>query len=111
MRCGSTSIDEYPTSPVANPADNTNNRVQVDEVWRGFKGGILPEAILVFYRVASSDVRKEERLIPRLVYCEGLWEVKLDHALKFTEKSLPDEVFGFVVVGVAVNEAFVLWQG
>lgn len=34
MRGGSTPIDKYPTSPVTNPANDTNNRVEIHEVQR-----------------------------------------------------------------------------
>jgi len=37
-----------------------------------------------------------------------LREVELNRALKFTEKGLQDKVLGSVIVGVAINETFVL---
>ena len=76
MRCGSTSVDKRPTPPInVNPANDTNNRLEVYEVWRGFHGGILPEAILVLCCIAGSDVREEDGPVPGLMYAEGFKEV------------------------------------
>lgn len=45
------------------------------------------------------------------MYLGGLWEVELHDTLKLAKAGFPDKVLGFVVVGVAVNETFVLQQG
>ena len=53
-------------------------------------------------------MREEDCFVLGLMNLGGFWEVELNHALKFTEKGLLDEVLGSVVVGVAINKAFVL---
>ena len=52
---------------------------------------------------------KEDNFVLRLMYLEGFREVKLNHTLKFPEKGLLDKILRFVVVGILVNKAFVLW--
>ena len=52
---------------------------------------------------------EEDNFVLSLMYLEGPREVKSDHTLKFSEKGLSDEILGFVIVGIAVNEAFILW--
>ena len=64
--------------------------------------------ILVFCCITGLDVREEDCFVLGLMNLGGFWEVELNHALKFTEKGLLDEVLGSVVVGVAINKAFVL---
>ena len=53
-------------------------------------------------------MRKEDSFILTLMYLKGLWKVELYHALKFTEERLLDQVLRSIIVGVAVNETFVL---
>ena len=109
MCCGPTPIDERPTPPVVNPADDANDRVEVDEVWRGLQGRVFPETIFIFCRVTGFDVREDDSFVLRLMYLRGLREIKVDNALKFTKKGLLDEILGVIIVGIAINEAFVLW--
>ena len=95
-------------SPIVNPADDADDCLQVHEVWRGFHGRILPETIFVFCCIAGSDMCEEDGFVLRLMYLEGLWEVESNYALKFAKECLLDEILGFVIVGIAVNEALVL---
>ena len=108
MRRGSTPIDKRPTSPVENPANNTGNSVEIHEVWGWLHSGILPEAIFVLCCFTRLDMRKEDGFVLKSMYLEGFWKVELDHTLKFAKERLLDQVFGSIVVGVAVNETFVL---
>jgi hypothetical protein len=108
MNCGSTPVDERPTSSVENPANNANDRLQVHEVQGGFQGRILPETILIFCHITGSDVCEEDGFILKLMDLEGFGEVELNHALKFAKKGLLDEILRLIVVGVAVDEAFIL---
>ena len=94
--------------PVANSADDASNCLQIHKVWHRFQGRILPEAIFILHRIAGFDVCKEDSFISRLVNFEGSREVELNHTLKLAEKGLMDRILGFVVVGIAVDEAFVL---
>lgn len=95
-------------SAIVNPTDDANNCLQVNEVRRGFHGGILPETIFVFCRIAGFDMCEEDGFVLRLVDLAGFREVKLDHTLKFTEECLLDEILRSVVAGVAVDKAFIL---
>lgn len=54
------------------------------------------------------ELRKEDGFILGEIYLGRFWEVESDHTLKFAEKGLLDEIFGTSIVGVAVNDAFIL---
>ena len=77
-------------------------------MWQGFHGRILPETIFVFCCIAGFDVYEEDSFVLRLMYLEGPWEVELNYVLKFAEECLLDEILGFIIVGVVVNEVLVL---
>lgn len=53
-------------------------------------------------------MREEDSFILREMYLGGPWEVELHHTLKFTEEGLLDKFFRLVIIGVAVDKAFVL---
>lgn len=78
-------------------------------MWRGPNCRVIPEAAFPLSCVTGFDVRQEDRFALRVMYTNGLWEVKLNNTLKFPEESFLDEILGFVVLGIAINKAFVLW--
>ena len=77
-------------------------------MWRGFQGRIFPETILVFYCITGSDVREEDSFILRLMNRGRFREVKSNNVLKFTKEGLLDRILRLIIVGVAINKAFVL---
>lgn len=54
---------------------------------------------------------EEDSFVLRLMNLEGSREVKLNNALKFAKEGLVNEILGFVVVGVSIDETFILLWG
>ena len=75
---------------------------------RGSYGRIFPETVFVFRCITSLDVCEEGGFVLKLMYLGGFREVELNHALKFSKKGLLDKILRFLVVGVAINEGFIL---
>lgn len=75
---------------------------------RGFDSGVFPETVFIFGCFTGFDVREEDGFRLRVMNLGRFREVELNHALKFTEKGLLDEILGSVVVSVLINEAFIL---